>query len=423
MELKDHILDLGRRGRAAARVLAGRTTEEKNRALQAMANAVEARCDQILVANATDVGNAKNTSLAAAMIDRLVLSAARIKEMAEAIRAAAALPDPVGEVFREWTRPNGIRIAKIRVPIGVVGMIYESRPNVTSDAAALCVKTGNAVILRGGSEAVHSNAAIAAALQCGCADADLPPDSVQLVTGTDREAVRHLAEMERYIDVIIPRGGSALIQTVVAHARMPVIKHSEGICAVYVDQDADLAMAEAIVVNAKTQRPSVCNAAETLLVHKDVAAAFLKGLAERCRELNLELRADEAAFSHLAALGYPLLRHATDADWRTEFLAMILAVRVVESAAVAMEHIEEHGSHHSDCIVTANETMAERFLATVDSATVYWNASTRFTDGSEFGFGAEMGISTGKVGVRGPMGLEELTTYKYVIRGDGQVRA
>jgi glutamate-5-semialdehyde dehydrogenase len=291
---------------------------------------------------------------------------------------------------------------------------------VTSDAAALCLKTGNATILRGGSEAFHSNGAIATALQAGCVEAGLPADSILLVPGTDRDAVKHLAEMDSYIDVIIPRGGRALIDTVVSHARMPVIKHSHGVCVIYVDKAADLAMAEEIVVNAKTQRPGVCNAAETLLVHSAIAAPFLQRLARRCPEV--ELRADEAAFAHLSTAKHKRLQRAKESDWTTEYLDLILAVRVVKSAEEAIDHIERHGSHHSDCIVTTNATTAEAFLNAVNSATVYWNASTRFTDGSQFGFGAEIGISTEKVGARGPMGLEELTTYKYIIRGEGQIR-
>ena len=422
MDLQEHILDLGRRARAAARVLSGLTTEQKNVALLAMSDALEAQREQILAANARDVANATSASLSAALVDRLTLNEQRLRGMAEAVRAEAELPGPVGEVIRDWTRPNGIRIEKKRVAIGVVATIYESRPNVTSDAAALCIKTGNAIILRGGSEAIHSNTAIAAALQEGCATAGLPSDSILLVAGTDRASVRLLAEMDRYIDVIVPRGGEALIDAVVSHARMPVIKHSSGLCCIYVDKAADLAMAEQIVLNAKTQRPGVCNAAETLLVHRDVAGPFLQRLARTCGAAHVELRCDDSSFAQLSAEGYPRLKRAAEADWNTEFLDLILAVRVVDSDTAAIEHIERHGSHHSDCIVTADAATAERFLNSVDSAVVYWNASTRFTDGAEFGFGAEMGISTGKIGVRGPMGLEELTTYKYVIRGTGHVR-
>jgi len=423
MDLKSQILDFGRRARTAARVLARLPSDQKNAALGAMADEIVARTKPILLANEKDLAAARANALAGAMIDRLTLSPQRIAAMAEGIRQVAALPDPVGEVIREWTRPNGIRISKVRVPIGVIGIIYESRPNVTSDAAVLCTKTGNATILRGGSESIHSNVAIAEALQRGCAKAGLPPESILLIPQTDREAVRHMAEMDRYIDLIIPRGGNALIEAVVSHARMPVIKHSHGVCIVYVDKEADLAMASEIIVNAKTQRPGVCNAIETVLVHREVASAFFEKLAPRLAEKKVELRADEQAFSQLAALNYQSLRPVTEADWTTEFLDFILAVRVVDGPVAAIEHIEHNGSHHSDCIVTGDEQTAEQFLREVDSATVYWNASTRFTDGSEFGFGAEIGISTDKLHARGPMGLEELTTYKYLIRGEGQIRA
>ncbi len=422
MTLQEEILDYGQRARAAARSLARLSTEQKNRVLLAMADELEARSDAILAANAKDVEKAKADQLSSAMIDRLSLTRKRIVAMAEGIRQVAGLPDAVGEVIREWTRPNGIRISKVRVPIGVIGIIYESRPNVTSDAAVLCIKTGNATILRGGSEAIHSNIAIAEALQQGGAKAGLPADSILLIPKTDREAVKHMAQMDKYIDMIVPRGGHALIEAVVTHARMPVIKHYHGVCIIYVDKEADLDMAERIVVNAKTQRPGVCNAAETVLVHRDIAADFFKKLAPKFAERKVELRADETAFHQLSTINYQPLRRATDEDWTTEYLDYIMAVRVVNGEDEAIEHIEKNGSHHSDCIVTANAERAEKFLNAIDSATVYWNASTRFTDGGEFGFGAEIGISTDKLHARGPMALEELTTYKYVIRGSGQVR-
>ncbi len=387
-----------------------------------MADEVVAQSASLLAANEKDLGQARRQNLAGAMIDRLILDPARIEKMAHGIRQVADLPDPVGEIIRAWTQPNGIKISKVRVPIGVVGIIYESRPNVTSDAAVLCTKTGNATILRGGSESIHSNIAIAAALREGGARAGLPADSVLLIPHTDRAGVRHMAEMDRYIDLIVPRGGKALIEAVVSAARMPVIKHSDGICTVYVDENADLTMAAEIVVNAKTQRPGVCNAIETVLVHNAVASDFLGKLAPRLAQKKVELRADEKAFAELSSLGYEPLGKASEDDWKTEFLDLILAVGTVASPDEAMAHIDRFGSHHSDCIVTRDAELAERFLREVDSATVYWNASTRFTDGSEFGFGAEIGISTDKLHARGPMGLEELTTYKYVIRGDGQVR-
>jgi glutamate-5-semialdehyde dehydrogenase len=342
--------------------------------------------------------------------------------MADGIRQVAALDDPVGENLRDWTRPNGIRIQKIRTPIGVIGIIYESRPNVTADAAVLCLKTGNAVILRGGSEALASNMAIANALQSGGFAAGLPDFSVQLIPTKDREAVKIMAAMDQFMDVIIPRGGHSLIEAVVSAARMPVIKHYDGICHVYVDSEADLQMARDIVINAKCQRPGVCNALETVLVHRDIVPEFFQLAAPALADARVELVADPAAFQILSSIRYEALREADDTTWRTEWLDLILSVRVVDDLASAIDHIETFGSHHSDAIITRNAATAETFLAGVDSATVYWNASTRFTDGGEFGFGAEIGISTDKLHARGPMGLEELTTYKYLIRGDGQTR-
>jgi len=346
------------------------------------------------------------------------LDAARLRAMAEGVRQVASLPEPCGEIIREWTRPNGMTITKIRVPIGVVGIIYESRPNVTADAAVLCVKSGNACILRGGKEAIHSNAAIARALSAGAVTAGLSADVTQLVPFTDRDGVRLLAQMDRYLDVIVPRGGHALIEAVVEHARMPVIKHYHGVCHVYVDQNADLAMAESIAVNAKCQRPGVCNAMETLLVHRDVAEKFLPSVAKALREGGVELRGDQRTCEVLVAG----VKAATEEDWTTEYLDLILSIRVVDSLEAAIDHIEHYGSHHSDAIVTADEAAARKFLAAVDSAAVLWNVSTRFSDGGEFGFGAEIGISTDKLHARGPMGLEELTTYKYLVKGNGQVR-
>jgi glutamate-5-semialdehyde dehydrogenase len=422
MTLADQILDYGKRARAAARILARSTPEQKNAALTAMADELVAAADEILAANSKDVERAKANGLSAAMIDRLTLTPKRLEGMADGIRQVVALNDPVGEVLRDWTRPNGLRISKVRVPIGVVGIIYESRPNVTSDAAVLCTKTGNATILRGGSESINSNVAIAAALGRGCEKAGLPADSILLIPTTDREAVRHLCQMDKYLDVIVPRGGKGLIETVVNNARMPVIKHYDGICIVYVDAEADLAMAENIVLNAKCQRPGVCNAIETVLVHRAVAEQFFATTGRALLEKGVQLRCDDPSFAGLSAIGGERVVHAQPEDFRTEFLDLILAVKVVDSVEEAIAHIEEHGSHHSDGIVTRNEATAERFLAEVDSATVYWNASTRFTDGGEFGFGAEIGISTDKLHARGPMALEELTTYKYLLRGTGQIR-
>ena len=371
-DLTATIHDYGRRARAAARQLRQCSSEQKNRGLLAMA---------------------------------------------AGIRQVAALPDPVGEIIRDWTRPNGLRIQKRRVPIGVVGIIYESRPNVTSDAAVLCTKTGNATILRGGRESIQSNVAIAKALSLGCGDAGLPADAILLVPVVDREAVRILCEMDQYLDCIVPRGGKGLIETVVSHARMPVIKHYDGICIMYVDRAADLEMAKSLVLNAKVQRPGVCNAIETVLVHEAIAPEFFRTGGQALIEHNVEIRGDARTRELLSEA-----KAAAPEDYRTEFLDLILASKVVRSVDEAIEHIETNGSHHSDAIVTGDEKVAEKFLSEVDSATVYWNASTRFTDGGEFGFGAEIGISTDKLHARGPMALEELTTYKYVLRGNGQIR-
>ncbi len=422
MSLEAQIHEIGRKARQAARALAVLSTEKKNAALVGMANALVARARALLEANARDIARAEEHGLNKAAIDRLRLSEKRIADMADGIRQVAGLDDPVGTTISQWTRPNGIRISKVRTPIGVIGIIYESRPNVTSDAAILCIKTGNAVILRGGSESLHSNIAIAEALQAGGAACGLPENSVQLIPTKDREAVRHMAQMDKFIDLIVPRGGHSLIETVVSHARMPVIKHYHGVCHVYVDQAADLDMALSIALNAKCQRPGVCNAMETLLVHKNIAQAFLEKAAPAFRASGLEIHADESSFHHLSTVNYQPLRPAQEGDWSTEYLDLIMSLRVVDGLDEAIEHMEKYGSQHSDAIVTRDAKTAERFLNEVDSATVYWNASTRFTDGGEFGFGAEIGISTDKLHARGPMGLEELTTYKYLIRGDGQIR-
>jgi glutamate-5-semialdehyde dehydrogenase len=421
-DLRSEVLDLGKRARAAARSLARMSTERKNAALLAMADQLNASTGAIRRANAEDVEKATADELSLSMIDRLRLDEKSIQRMADSIREVAALKDPTGKVIAEWTRPNGLHISKVRVPIGVIGIIYESRPNVTSDAAVLCTKTGNAVILRGGSESIHSNVAIAEALRAGAARAGLPEDSILLIPKTGRAAVRHMAEMDQYIDLIVPRGGRALIETVVSYARMPVIKHYLGVCIAYVDREADLDMAVRIVINAKTQRPGVCNAIETVIVHREIAAPFFKKIGPILAQKKVQIRADFDSFHQLSALGYDLLCPARDEDWTTEYLDLILAVRTVDNIENAIAHVDKCGSHHSDVIITRDVARAEKFLNEVDSATVYWNASTRFTDGAEFGFGAEIGISTDKLHARGPMALEELTTYKYVIRGEGQIR-
>ena len=422
MTLEQEIHTIGRRAREASRTLARLTATQKNKILIAMADELVVRSPEILAANAEDTAAAEKNGLTKAAIDRLRLATDRISGMADGIRQVAALEDPVGEILRDWTRPNGIHIQKVRTPIGVIGIIYESRPNVTADAAVLCLKTGNAVILRGGSEAIASNLAIAKSLQAGGFQVGLPDFSVQLIPTKDREAVKIMAAMDQFMDVIIPRGGHSLIEAVVNAARMPVIKHYDGICHIYVDQEADLQMALDIAINAKCQRPGVCNALESLLVHRDIAPEFFKLAAPALEASRVELVADPEAFQILSALGYTALRKADDTTWRTEWLDLILSVRVMDDLGEAINHIETFGSHHSDAIITRNPATAETFLAAVDSATVYWNASTRFTDGGEFGFGAEIGISTDKLHARGPMGLEELTTYKYLIRGEGQIR-
>ena len=415
----ERVLEIGAQARNAARALARNTTAEKTAALSAAADQIERSSERILTANEADMKSATAAGLSSAMLDRLRLDSARVKALAKSVRQVGALPDPVGSVIREWDRGDGLAFTKVRVPIGVIGIIYESRPNVTSDAASLCLKTGNAVVLRGGSESLHSNLAIAEALRDGCRQAGVDPDAIQIIDLTDRGAVRAIAEMDQYIDLIIPRGGKELIDTITKFARMPVIKHYDGVCHVYVDRAADLAMAESILINAKCQRPSVCNAVETLLVHQDVADAFLRKCGRSLQERRVELRGDERT---RAILG-PDIALATEQDWRTEYLDLILSIRVVDSTEQAVQHIETYGSHHSDAIVTEDEATAQAFLREVDSSAVFWNASTRFNDGGEFGFGAEIGISTNRLHARGPMALEELTTYKYVVRGKGHVRS
>ncbi len=417
-DIKEHVLQLGRQAKAAAHELVKLSTEAKNRILLAMADQIEANCAEILEGNAKDIAAAEEKGLPKAMIDRLRLDETRVAAIADGVRQVAALPDPVGEILREWTPKNGIHHTKKRVPIGTIGIIYESRPNVTSDAAVLCFKAGNATILRGGSEAFYSNTALAKALAEGGAAAGMPEHAIQLIPFTDRESVRHMAEMDQYLDLIVPRGGKGLIETVVSLARMPVIKHYDGICHVYVDKDADLEMAKAIAINAKTQKPSVCNAEETLLVHRDVAEEFLTDAGAELIAQNVELRGDEATAKILGSAVKP----ATEEDWVTEYLDLILAVKVVDSLDAAIDHINTYGSQHTDCIVTTNDAAADRFQNEIDSACVFVNASTRFSDGEEFGFGAEIGISTDKLHARGPMALEELTSYKYLLRGTGQVK-
>ena len=422
MSLESDLMHMGERARAAALALAQVPAAEKNRILLSMADELMAREEAILEANARDLAAAEAHGLTAAMKDRLLLNSKRLSAMADGVRQVAALPDPVGEVLASWERPNGLRIEKKRVPIGVIGIIYEARPNVTSDAAALCFKSGNATILRGGKESVHSNMAIAAALEAGGRRAGMPPDCVQLVPTIDREAVRLLCGMDKHLDLIIPRGGKSLIETVVSLARMPVIKHYDGVCHLYVDAAADLDMAVRLIVNGKAQKPSACNALETLLVHDAVAPALLPRLLPALAAAGVTLRADDRLRSLAADPAGARVEPASDADWDAEYLELILAAKTVDSVEQAIDHINRHGSKHSDVIVTENPATAERFLAAVDSACCFWNASSRFNDGEEFGFGAEIGISTDKLHARGPMALPELTSYKYLIRGTGQVR-
>jgi glutamate-5-semialdehyde dehydrogenase len=417
-DIRQQLLAAGARARAAARDLSIRSDQEKSAALIAAAEQIEEAEEEILAANNSDLQQGIANGLSSALLDRLRLDHGRLAAICRSLREVARLPDPVGEVIKEWSRPDGLRFKKVRVPIGVVGIIYESRPNVTSDAASLCLKTGNAVLLRGGSEALASNIALAEALRAGCRSVGIPEDAIQIATSPDRSAVRTMAEMAEFIDVIIPRGGKQLIEAVTTHARMPVIKHFDGICHVYVDQAADLAMAESIVINAKCQRPSVCNAAETLLVHAGIADQFLKRCGPELERRGVEIRGDTETQAVLGSTVKPV----TEQDWRTEHLDLILSVRVVRDLAEAIEHIETYGSHHSDAIVTNDEKAAQEFLDKVDSAAVFWNASTRFNDGAEFGFGAEIGISTDRLHARGPMALEELTIYKYQVIGQGQVR-
>jgi glutamate-5-semialdehyde dehydrogenase len=418
LSLPDTFEQIGRQAAAASRVLAQATTVQKNEALLAIASRIEQEASSILAANEADFKAGAANGLSPAMLDRARLDPRRIQKIANSVRDVVHLPDPVGSVISEWSRPNGLKISKKRVPIGVIGIIYESRPNVTTDAASLCLKTGNAVILRGGSEVIRSNTALAEAVGGGCNEAGLPETAVQLVPSTDRAAVTLMAQLDRYIHLIIPRGGRALIEAVTSSARMPVIKHYDGICALYVDSAADLRMAEQILINAKCQRPSACNSIETMLVHESVATRFLPQCAAALWERGVEIRGDARTKNILGAN----VVAATEQDWRTEFLDLVLAVKVVGSLEKAVDHIDANGSHHSDAIVTEDYDAAQKFLNQIDSAAVFWNASPRFNDGGEFGFGAEIGISTDRLHARGPMGLEELTTYKYLVEGTGQVR-
>jgi glutamate-5-semialdehyde dehydrogenase len=418
LSLSELLEQIGQQAASSSRILARATTAVKNEALLAIASRIEQSARTILTANEADLGAGSESGLSSAMLNRARLDAKGIQKIADSVREVVKLTDPIGEVLKQWSRPNGLKISRRRVPIGVIGIIYESRPNVTSDAAALCLKTGNAVILRGGSEAIRSNMALAEAVSKGCQEAGLPERSVQLVPSTDRTAVTLMAQMDRYIHLIIPRGGRSLIEAVTSAARMPVIKHFDGICATYVDRAANLQMARQIVLNAKCQRPGVCNAIETMLVHETIAHQFLPDCARVLWEHGVQLRGDSLSREILG----PRVLPATEEDWKTEYLDLILAIKTVRGLDEAVEHIETYGSHHSDAIITEDRVVAQEFLNQVDSAAVFWNASTRFNDGGEFGFGAEIGISTDRLHARGPMGLEELTSYKYIVEGTGQVR-
>lgn len=426
MTLAEQMAELAAKAKAAARQLAKLTTEEKNGSLLAMADAIEREAARIKEANAIDMEQGAAAGLSAAMLDRLRLDDKRISSMAKGLREVAALPDPVGRILDERIRPNGLKLQKVAVPIGVIVIIYESRPNVTADAAGLCFKSGNATILRGGKEAINSNKVIAE-IMIEAAKRYLngfPQDAIQVVQTTDRAAIKELLSLTQYIDLCIPRGGEGLIRAVAECSKVPVIKHYKGVCHVYVHSKANINMAQQIVMNAKCQRPAVCNAMETLLVDKKIAADFLPGIAKLLWEKNVEIRADQQAYNLLSpiSLGKKLVR-AQDSDFYNEYNDYVMNLRVVDGVQEAIDHIAKYGSAHSDAIVTDDEQAARAFLNEVDSAAVYWNASTRFTDGGEFGMGAEIGISTDKIGARGPMGLEELTSYKWICIGSGQLRS
>jgi glutamate-5-semialdehyde dehydrogenase len=417
LSLKQEALLLGKQAKAAARALAPLSSEEKNRALRLMAERLEARSEYLVTENGKDLAAAQQAGIAGAVLDRIALNPSRVQSMAKGLREIAALPDPVHEIVKMWRRPNGLQVGRMRIPLGVIGIIYEARPNVTADAAALCLKSGNAVILRGGSEAHYSNQAIAAVLRQACAETSVPNEAVQVVQSKDHALVQELLQLEQFIDLIIPRGGEELIRAVVANSRIPVIKHYKGICHVYVDADASYEMAERICLNAKIQRPSVCNAMETLLVHQGMATDFLPVLAAKYRAAGVELRGCDKTCALI-----PGIKRATEADWTTEYLDLILSVRIVKDMNEAIDHIERYGSEHTETIITANYQRAREFIDRVNSSAVMVNASTRFNDGGELGLGAEIGISTSKIHAFGPMGLEELTTTKFVVFGDGQIR-
>jgi glutamate-5-semialdehyde dehydrogenase len=413
----EQAIQLGRQAKAAARRLAVLSSEDKNQALQLMADQLEAQSPFLLDENQNDLNAAKKAGITGAVLDRIALTSSRVQSMAKGLREIAALPDPVREILKMSRRPNGLQVGKMRIPLGVIGIIYEARPNVTADAAALCLKSGNAVILRGGSEAHHSNQAIGKVLQAACAETTVPQHAIQVVQSTDRALVHEMLQLESYIDLIIPRGGEELIRAVVANSKVPVIKHYKGVCHVYVDVDAELEMAERICLNAKIQRPSVCNAMETLLVHEAIASEFLPPLIAKYRDAGVEIRGCDRTCALV-----PGIKKANEEDWTTEYLDLILAVRVVKDIDEAIAHIEQYGSEHTESIITTDYQRSREFIERVNSSAVMVNASTRFNDGGELGLGAEIGISTSKIHAFGPMGLEELTTTKFIVFGDGQIR-
>jgi glutamate-5-semialdehyde dehydrogenase len=417
MDIKNYITEVGKRAHAAARSMARIDTDTKNNALLKIAEIILARQEKLLEINKSDMDAAKENNLDAALLDRLELTPARVEAMADGLREVVKLTDPIGEVTDITERPSGIKVGHMRVPLGVVGIIYESRPNVTADAAGLCLKSSNATILRGGSEALGSNLAIAECIHAGLEDTGLPIDAVQVIETTDRAAVGELLKMSEYIDVIVPRGGKSLIERVSVEARMPVIKHLDGICHVYIDDHADIEKAISIAYNAKTQRYGTCNTMECLLIAENVAEEVLNKLGPMYADANVEIRGCEKSRAIL-----PYINAATEEDYRTEYLGPIMSLRVVDDLDEAMDHIEKYGSQHTDCIVTEDEERANRFLREVDSSSVMVNASTRFADGYEYGLGAEIGISTDKFHARGPVGLEGLTSQKFVVFGDGQIR-
>ena len=417
MSLKDEAVLLGKKAQEAARRLAQLSSGEKNRVLLLMADRLEGQKELLLKENRKDLDLARQAQLSSALLDRIALDANRIAAMAKGLREVVALPDPVGEIVKMWRRPNGLQVGKMRIPLGVIAMIYEARPNVTADAAALCLKSGNAVILRGGSEAHFSSRAIGAILQQASAETQVPQEAIQVVESKDRAMVHELLQLEDYIDLVIPRGGEELIRMVTANSRVPVIKHFKGVCHVYVDNDASVEMAERICINAKVQRPAVCNAMETLLVHEGIAPAFLPSMIAKFQAAGVEIRGCERTRALV-----PGIKAANEADWTTEYLDLILSVRVVKDMSGAIDHIERYGSQHTETIVTSDYQKAREFLNRVNSSAVLVNASTRFNDGGELGLGAEIGISTSKIHAFGPMGLEELTTTKFVVLGDGQIR-